>query len=60
MGCYHKLKAMSMDLGQKGYMVCFVMKTLSSQFNSIRSSYNAQKEQWSVEEMIDIIAKKEE
>ena len=59
MGYYHKLKAMIMNLGQKGY-VCFVMKTIPSQFNSIRSSYNAQKEQWSVEEMIDIIAKKEE
>ena len=31
MGCYHKLKEMSMDLGQEGYMVCFVIKTLPSQ-----------------------------
>ena len=46
-GCYHKLKAMGMDLGE-GYMVWFVMGTLPSQFDLIRSSYNAQKEQWSV------------
>ena len=31
MGCYHKLKAMSIDLGQEGYMVWFVIKTLPSQ-----------------------------
>ena len=51
MGCYHKLKAMSMYLGQESYMVCFVIKTLPSQFDSIKSSYNAQGEQWSVDEM---------
>ena len=59
MGCYHKLKAMNMDLG-KEYMVWFVMGTLPSQFDSIRSSYNAQKEQWSVEEMTAILAKEED
>ena len=29
-------------------------------FNNIRSSYNAHKEQWTIEEMIDILAKEEE
>ena len=59
MGCYHKLKAMGMDLGE-GYMVWFVMGTLPSQFDLIISSYNAQKEQWSVQEMTVILAKEED
>ena len=54
-GSYYKLKAMSVDLGQEGYLVCFVMKTTPSQFDLIRSSYNARKEQWYVEEMIVIV-----
>ncbi|KAL5575308.1 hypothetical protein UlMin_017007 [Ulmus minor] len=32
----------------------------SSQFDAIRSSYNAQKEQWSLEEMTTILAKEED
>ena len=44
MGCYHKFKAMDIELGED-YIVWFVMGTLPSQFDSIRSSYNAQKEQ---------------
>ena len=58
-GCYHMLNAMNMDLGQK-YMIWFVMGTLPSQFDSIRSSYDAQKEQVFVEEMTVILAKEED
>ncbi|KAL5553643.1 hypothetical protein UlMin_041044 [Ulmus minor] len=36
------------------------MRTLPPQFDSIRSSYNAQKEQWSLEEMTTILAKEED
>ncbi|XP_062079432.1 uncharacterized protein LOC133783827 isoform X2 [Humulus lupulus] len=59
MGHYHKLKAMDMDLGED-YMVWLVMENIPSQFDSIRSSYNAQKEQWTVGEMSAILAKEEE
>ncbi|XP_062091041.1 uncharacterized protein LOC133797221 [Humulus lupulus] len=59
MGCYQKLKGMGLDLGED-YMVWFVMETIPSQFDSIRSSYNAQKEQWTIEEMTAILAKEEE
>lgn len=36
------------------------VRTLPSKFNSIKLSYNAQKEQWIVEEMTTILAKEEE
>ena len=35
------------------------MGTLPSQFDSIKSSYNAKKEQWTIEEMIAILTKEE-
>ena len=42
------------------YVVWLIMETLSSQFDSIRFSYNAQKEQWTIAKMIAILAKEEE
>ncbi|CAA2983195.1 Retrovirus-related Pol poly from transposon TNT 1-94, partial [Olea europaea subsp. europaea] len=42
------------------YIVWFIMRTLPSLFDSIRSSYNAQKEQWIVEKMTTILAKEED
>ena len=36
------------------------MGTLPSQFYSIRSNYNAQKEKWTIEEMTAILTKEEE
>ena len=36
------------------------MGTLPSQFDNIRSSFNAQNEQWTIEEMTVILAKEEE
>ena len=41
------------------YVVWLIMGTLPSQFDSIRFSYNAQKEQWTIEEMTTILAKEE-
>ena len=42
------------------YVIWLIMGTLPSQFDNIRSSYNAQKEQWTIEEMTAILAKEEE
>ncbi|XP_022842963.1 uncharacterized protein LOC111366434 [Olea europaea var. sylvestris] len=39
------------------YILWFIKGTLFSQFDSIRSSYNAQKEQWTIEKMTTILAK---
>ncbi|CAA2975200.1 Retrovirus-related Pol poly from transposon TNT 1-94 [Olea europaea subsp. europaea] len=53
------IKAIGMELDED-YIVWFIMGTLPSQFDSIRSSYNAQKEQWTIEEMTIIRAKEED
>ncbi|KAL5576618.1 hypothetical protein UlMin_018317 [Ulmus minor] len=42
------------------YMVWLLMRTLPPQFDAIRSSYDTQKEQWSLEEMKTILAKEED
>ena len=42
------------------YIVWLIMGTLPLYFNNIRSSYNAHKEQWAIEEMTAILAKEEE
>ena len=41
------------------YIVWLIIGTLPSQFDNIRSNYNAQKEQWTIEEMTAILAKEE-
>ena len=56
---YHKMKAIGMKLDED-YVVWFIMGTFPSQFDSIQSSYNAQKEQWTVEEMTMILVKEED
>ena len=42
------------------YVVWMIMGTLPSQFDNIRSNYNAQKKQWTTEEMTAILLKEEE
>ena len=57
--CYNKIKTIGMEF-DSDYVVWLIMGTLSSQFDSIRSSYNAQKEQWTIEEMNVVLTKEEE
>ena len=59
LACYNKIKTISMKL-DSNYVVWLIMGTLPSQFDSIRSSYNAQKEHWTIEEMTAILAREEE
>ncbi|KAL5560480.1 hypothetical protein UlMin_036691 [Ulmus minor] len=58
--CYRKLLSIGVKLLDDDYMVWLLIRTLPPQFDAIRSSYNAQKEQWSLEEMTTILAKKED
>ena len=44
LACYNKIKTIGMEF-DSDYVVWLIMGTLPSQFDSIRSSYNAQKEQ---------------
>ena len=42
------------------YVVWMIMETLPLQFDSIRSSYNDQKEKLTIEDIIAILAKEED
>ena len=44
LACYNKIKTIGMEF-DSNYVVWMIMGTLPSQFDSVRSSYNAQKEQ---------------
>ena len=57
--CYNKIKTIDMEFDSY-YIVWLIMGTLPSQFDNIRSNYNAQNEQWTIEEMTTILAKEEE
>ena len=58
LACYNKIKTIGMEF-DLDHVVWLIMGTLPSQFDSIRSNYNAQKKQWNIEEMTTILAKKE-
>ncbi|KAL5581199.1 hypothetical protein UlMin_013641 [Ulmus minor] len=58
--CYRKLLSIGAKLLDDDYRVWLFIRTLPPQFDAIRSSYNAQKEQWSLKEMTSILAKEED
>ena len=58
LACYNKIKTIDMKF-DSDYVLWLIMGTFPSQFDSIRSSYNAQKEKWTIEEMNAILAKEE-
>ena len=57
--CYCKIKDFGLNLDDD-YLVWFIMGNLPLQFYNIRSSYNAQKENWAIEEMTTILDKEED
>ena len=59
LSCYNKIKIIGMEFDWD-YVVWLIMGTLSSHFDSIRSSYNAQKKKWTIGEMTAILAKENE
>ena len=59
LACYNKIKTIGMEF-DSDYVFWLIIGALPSQFDSIRSSYNVQKEQWTIEEMIAILAKEED
>ena len=59
LACYNKIKTIGMVF-DSDYVVWLIMGTFPLQFDSIRSSYNAQKEQWTIKEITAILAKEEE
>ena len=59
LACYNKIKTIGMDFNLD-YVVWMIMETLPLQFDSIRSSYNAQKEKLTIEEITAILAKEKD
>ena len=55
---YNKLKSLKVDLGDS-YLIWQVMESLPSQFHVLKTSYNTQKEEWTIDEMIAIISQEE-
>ncbi|KAJ1387717.1 gag-polypeptide of LTR copia-type, partial [Sesbania bispinosa] len=55
---YNKLKSLKVELGDS-YLIWQVMESLPSQFDVLKTSYNTQKEEWTIDEMIAIISQEE-
>lgn len=56
---YQKLKAIKIDLNED-YLTWCITKCFPSQFDSIKSSYNTQRVEWSLDEMTAILVKEED
>ena len=56
---YNKVKGLKMDIGEE-FLTYSIMKSLPSQFDNIRSSYNTKKEVCSLEELTAIFVKEED
>ncbi|KAM7521987.1 hypothetical protein LguiA_011889 [Lonicera macranthoides] len=50
---------MKLELGED-FLVWQVFESLPAQFDVLRTSYNAQKNEWSIDEMISILSQEEE
>ena len=51
---YNKLKGMKVELGSD-FLVWQVLNSIPSKFNVLRMSYNTQKKEWSIDELISIL-----
>ena len=56
---YNKLKSMKVELGES-FLIWQVFESLPSQFDVLRTSYNAQQNEWSIDELISILTQEEE
>jgi len=55
---YNKLKSLKVELGDS-YLIWQVIESLPSKFDVLKTSYNTQKEEWTIDEMIGIISQEE-
>ena len=56
---YNKLKSMKVDLGDS-FLVWRVLESLPAQFDILKTSYNTQKGEWTINELISIVSQAEE
>ncbi|KAJ1375231.1 gag-polypeptide of LTR copia-type, partial [Sesbania bispinosa] len=55
---YNRLKYLKVELGES-YLIWQVLESLPSQFDVLKTSYNTQKEEWTIDEMIVIVSQEE-
>jgi len=55
---YNKLESLKVEVGDS-YLIWQVMESLPFQFDVLKTSYNTQKEEWTIDEMIAIISQEE-
>ena len=56
---YNKLKSMKIDLGDS-FLVWHTLDSLPAQFDVLKTSYNTQKGEWTINELISIVSQAEE
>ena len=56
---YNKLKAMNVDLGDS-FLIWRALESLPAEFDVLKTSYNTQKGEWTINELISIVTQAEE
>ncbi|XP_074560510.1 uncharacterized protein LOC141816668 [Curcuma longa] len=56
---YNKLKSMKVELGSD-FLVWQILDSLPSEFDILKTSYNAQKEEWTIDELVAILNQEEQ
>ncbi|KAF7801663.1 casein kinase II subunit alpha-4, chloroplastic-like [Senna tora] len=56
---YNKLKGLKVDLGES-YLVYRILDSLPAEYRVLRTSYNSQECEWSIDQMISIIVQEED
>src|ERR1044072_2907411 len=56
---FNKLKSLKVELGDN-FLIRQILESLPSQFDVLKTSYNTQKHEWTVDEMIAIVSQEEE
>ncbi|KAJ1442562.1 gag-polypeptide of LTR copia-type [Sesbania bispinosa] len=55
---YNKLKSLKVELCES-FLIWQILESLPSWFNVLKTSYNSQKEEWTIDEMIAIVSQEE-
>ncbi|KAF7812283.1 Retrovirus-related Pol polyprotein from transposon TNT 1-94 [Senna tora] len=56
---FNKLKSFKVDLGES-YLVYKVLQSLAAEYGVLRTTYNSQEAEWSIDQMMSIVTQEEE
>ncbi|KAF7823727.1 Retrovirus-related Pol polyprotein from transposon TNT 1-94 [Senna tora] len=56
---FNKLKSLKVDLGES-YLVYKVLQSLPAEYGVLRTTYNSQEAEWSIDQMMSIVTQEEE